>query len=74
MAHDASAWRSSDDYDRLDALTASDLAWECLRRNDDYAADYATVSRSGPDRSVLTERLARTWGLRFPGRSRDRGA
>jgi hypothetical protein len=38
MTPNASTWRSSADYEHLDVLTPSDLAWEWLRRNDAYAA------------------------------------
>ena len=43
MTPDASIWRFSE-YDHLDTLTASDLAWEWLRRNDAYDADFEAVS------------------------------
>jgi hypothetical protein len=36
MTPDASLWRSPAHYDHIDDLTASDLAWEWLRRNDAY--------------------------------------
>lgn len=67
MTPDASTWRSSAEYDRLDTLTTSDLAWEWLRRNDAYDADFEAFSthRAGSDR--LSERIRR-WGLRFPRR------
>ncbi|MFN8680317.1 transcriptional regulator domain-containing protein [Paracoccus sp. P2] len=69
MIPDASIWRSSADYDHLDALTASDVAWEWLRRNDAYDADFeASVSARG-DPDPLTERIRQRWGLRFPRRS-----
>lgn len=70
MTPDASTWRSSAEYDRLDTLTASDLAWEWLRRNDAYDADFEAFStyRAGSD--TLSERIRR-WGLRFPRRPPD---
>lgn len=40
MTPDASTWRSKAEYEHLDALTASDLAWEWLRRNEAYDADF----------------------------------
>ncbi|KAB2680940.1 hypothetical protein F9K78_15135 [Brucella pseudintermedia] len=67
MTPDASTWRSSE-YDHLDKLTASDLAWEWLRRNNAYDADFeASVSARGTP-EPLTERIRQRWGLRFPGR------
>lgn len=69
MILDASTWRSSAEYDHLDGLTASDLAWECLRRNDAYDADFQASLAGRGDPETLTEQIRRRWGLRFPGRS-----
>ena len=63
MTPNASTWRSSADYEHLDVLTPSDLAWEWLRRNDAYDADFEG------DPEPLTERIRQRWGLRFPRRS-----
>lgn len=52
-------WRDETDYDYIEKLDASGLAWECLRRNPNYRAAF-------PD---MTENEAAAWGLRFPGRS-----
>lgn len=71
MTPDASAWRSSADYDHVDALTASDLAWEWLRRNDAYDEDFGMLADAGVDQQPLTDRIRQRWGLRFPGRSID---
>lgn len=62
-------WRSPKAYDYLQDLSAPGLAWEFLRRNADYRADYAN-----PDiRAALDAGAAgstRRWGLRFRGGSR----
>ena len=71
MTPDASVWRSSADYDHVDALTASDLAWEWLRRNDAYDADFEMSETAGTDAQPLAERIQQRWGLRFPGRPFD---
>lgn len=43
--------------------TAADYAWEFLRRNPDYRADFERWARAGrPDRPAIDAR----WGLRFP--------
>lgn len=68
MTPDASIWNSSE-YDHLDVLTASDLAWEWLRRNDDYDADFEALSSESGAPEPLTERIRQRWGLRFPCRS-----
>jgi hypothetical protein len=61
-------WRSEDAHRDLDELNLRGLAWEYLRRNPDYIQDYrsiATASDIGPE----VGETARTWGLRFRGRS-----
>ncbi|MBP1847870.1 hypothetical protein J2046_006154 [Rhizobium petrolearium] len=73
MTPDASIWRSSE-YDHLDALTASDLAWEWLRRNDAYDADFQGPASAPGTPEPLTERIRQRWGLRFPGRPPDTSA
>ena len=69
MTPDASLWRSPAHYDHIDDLTASDLAWEWLRRNDDYDHDYEKLGSADADQRVLIEKIRREWGLRFPDRS-----
>lgn len=59
-------WRSPIAYESLDIVPSRALAWEYLRRNPDYARDFAradTVSR------MTADAIALTWGLRFRGRS-----
>jgi hypothetical protein len=68
MTPDASTWRSSAEYDHLDALTASDLAWEWLRRNDAYDTDFEASVAGRGDPEPLTEHIRQRWGLRFPRR------
>lgn len=70
MTPDASTWRSSA-YDHLDELTASDLAWEWLRRNDGYDADFEALTSENGASQPLTERIRQRWGLRFSCRSPD---
>ncbi|KAB2676078.1 transcriptional regulator domain-containing protein [Brucella tritici] len=68
MTPDASMWRSSVEYDHLDVLTPSDLAWEWLRRSDAYDADFeASVDEHGTATS-MTAQIQQRWGLRFPCR------
>ena len=54
-------WRNDHAYDHFDDLDLSGLAWECLRRNATYRADY---ERKRQDGGVPSD-----WGLRFPCRS-----
>jgi len=72
MTPNASTWRSSADYEHLDVLTPSDLAWEWLRRNDAYDADFEASVAGREDPEPLTERIRQRWGLRFPRRSAGR--
>lgn len=74
MTPDASTWRSSAEYDHLDALTASDLAWEWLRRNDAYDADFEASAADRGASHTLTDEIGRRWGLRFPRRPPDTSA
>lgn len=68
MTPDASQWRMSAHYDHVDDLTASDLAWEWLRRNEDYDHDYGSLGSADTDPETLIEKIRRHWGLRFPDR------
>lgn len=49
-------------------MSASDLAWEWLRRNDDYDEDFQELGDAGTDTKALTDKIRRRWGLRFPHR------
>jgi len=71
MTPDASEWRSSPGYDHIEKLTASDLAWEWLRRNDAYDRDFEALGGADVDQQQLREKIREDWGLRFPGRSSD---
>lgn len=66
MRKDASAWDAASDYDYLDTLGASDLAWEWLRRNERYEHDFAAFHRATPDSGDARELIRERWGLRFP--------
>lgn len=65
MTPDASTWRSPAEYEHLDALTASDLAWEWLRRNDAYDVDFEAFASGTGDPITLTDHIRQRWGLRF---------
>ena len=52
-------WQDESAYKHFDSLDLSGLAWECLRRNSDYRANYPQM------RDGLKSPAA--WGLRFPG-------
>ena len=65
MTPDTSRWQSSTNYTYIDELVSPDLAWEWLRRNDDYQHDYMQNESRQASRETLAERLRRQWGLEF---------
>ncbi len=69
MTLDTSNWRSAAAYERLETLTASDLAWEWLRRNEEYRADFEAFITDQGSQELRLGRIRRRWGLRFRGRS-----
>lgn len=69
MPSDRSGWRSTAEYDYVEDLSASDLAWEWLRRNKRYSKDYATLSKAATDNASLKTAVLKKWRLRFRGRS-----
>ncbi len=67
MTPDASGWRSPTGYEHVDDMTASDLAWEWLRRNESYDKDFQALTATKEDPRPLTDKIGQRWGLRFPG-------
>ena len=67
MTPDASGWRSSIRYAHVADMTASDVAWEWLRRNESYNKDFRALADGIDDPRTLTEKIGQRWGLRFPG-------
>ncbi len=65
MVPDTSQWRSTTAYDYFDRLPAAGLAWECLRRNSAYQADYAESLDQSHDSMQTGTLLSKRWGLRF---------
>ena len=66
MSGIGSDWRNGRAYDYFDGLGPEKIAHEFLRRNEQYAADYATEVASPSDEPLSA--LAR-WGVRFRGGS-----
>ncbi|WP_256886469.1 DUF6499 domain-containing protein [Ochrobactrum sp. BTU2] len=62
-------WRSNANYDFVDQLTTSELAWEFLRRNQDYRQAYRDLSARGQLHSDQARQVAEQWGLCFCCRS-----
>jgi transcriptional regulator len=62
-------WRVGSDYDHVEELGLTGLAWEFLRRNPQYQSDYLAATRGvgGRDAPGSGGGLPPRWGLRFPG-------
>ena len=59
-------WRNDADYEYCDNLTPEQVAFEFLRRNPDYDADYRKGSDESPTASTSEPApAAARWGLRF---------
>jgi len=69
MSSDSSRWRSSSEYDYVDHLTAPEVGWEWLRRNQNYQRDYAELGDPLDVSPSISEEVGRRWGLRFPNLS-----
>ncbi|WP_449043496.1 transcriptional regulator domain-containing protein [Paracoccus versutus] len=70
MKPDLSKWRSSPSYDFVDEVASPDLAWEWLRRNENYQQDYRAVARQEAMDAPSILRFRNRWGLTFPGPAR----
>ncbi|TPI12203.1 hypothetical protein FJW06_17545 [Mesorhizobium sp. B4-1-3] len=66
MTPDASDWRSRESYEHIEDMTASDVAWEWLRRNESYDKDFRALMNAKSNTRPLTDAIRRRWGLRFP--------
>ena len=66
MKPDLSKWRSSPSYDFVDDVASPDLAWEWLRRNEDYQQDYRAVAQQERTDAPAVLRFRNRWGLTFP--------
>jgi hypothetical protein len=67
MSSPGGDWRNGPAYEYFDDLGPDQVAFEFLRRNEDYAAEFAQLSESskhGDPPPALAQ-----WGLRFRGRS-----
>lgn len=71
---EGSSWRDAARYDYLQQLPPAEVAWEFLRRNAEYARDYARAARNKD--AASNDALTARWGLRFrdkPEAFRNRG-
>ncbi|WP_048645276.1 transcriptional regulator domain-containing protein [Nitratireductor soli] len=70
MSPDTTRWRSSSTYDYLDHLTAPDVGWEWLRRNEDYQRNFDALRTVRPQTPEMIEQASTWWGLRFRRRAK----
>jgi hypothetical protein len=57
-------WKSEEDYSNFKTADAVDIAWEWLRRDHSYQADYGNLIRGArSDEDVVAFRTK--WGLSF---------
>ncbi|ABL68245.1 transcriptional regulator domain-containing protein [Paracoccus denitrificans] len=73
-------WRSPGYDNRFRTLDRARMTFQFLRRNRRYRAEYSRIrqhiGREAPVADATREeiaRMARRWGLMFPGRSRTSG-
>ena len=66
MTPDISHWRSSERYEYVEDLVSPELAWEWLRRNEDYQRDFEAAQAEPNTDTAATEAARCKWGLRFP--------
>ncbi|WP_425249079.1 transcriptional regulator domain-containing protein [Bradyrhizobium brasilense] len=57
-------WRSERAYRDIGKAGADDIAWEWLRRDREYQADFKAL---GSKQSSATDHFRRKWGLTFRG-------
>ena len=66
MTPDISHWRSSERYEYVEDLVSPELAWEWLRRNEDYQRDFEAAQVEPNADTAAIEATKSRWGLRFP--------
>jgi hypothetical protein len=59
-----SDWRSHKAYANFERAEAADIAWEWLRRDNEYQSDYGSLT-SEQRSSGLGESFRQKWGLSF---------
>lgn len=63
-------WRIDSAYDYVDDLRAPELAWEFLRRNEEYKSEYKRVVSVSSQLVNPENSLSDHWGLSFRNRPR----
>ena len=63
----SSDWRSPAAYGHAQSIPAAGLAWEYLRRDDDYRRDFQRLKRIPHHDTEARTAFSNRWGLRFRG-------
>jgi hypothetical protein len=59
-------WRSEQDYANLGEAETADIAWECLRRDNEYEHDFSSLTAAARE-SGAPLLFRDKWGLSFRG-------
>lgn len=73
MVPDTKEWRTSSAYDFMDEVDTDNLAWECLRRNEQYQKDFSVSLAPALRDDIQVEFIQTRWGLRFPRTTQPHG-
>lgn len=63
-------WRSPAAYQYTEYIPAAGIAWEYLRRDDDYHRAFQNIARIQDKTGERLDEFSERWGLRFPLRPR----
>jgi len=61
-------WRSEQDYANFEKAETADIAWEWLRRDNEYEQEFRSLTTAARS-SGTPHQFRKKWGLSFRGRS-----
>jgi len=64
-----SDWQSPAAYEHAQDIAAAGMAWEYLRRDDEYRRAFQRMKTLAAPKPVGSKAFSERWGLRFPCRS-----
>ncbi|WP_415569597.1 transcriptional regulator domain-containing protein [Gluconobacter oxydans] len=64
-----SDWQSPAAYEHAQDIAAAGMAWEYLRRDDEYRRAFLTMKTLSASKPGGSKAFSERWGLRFPCRS-----
>ncbi|WP_141300921.1 transcriptional regulator domain-containing protein [Komagataeibacter diospyri] len=62
-------WQSPAAYEHAQDIAAADMAWEYLRRDDEYCRAFQRMTTLRAPKPRGSKAFSKRWGLRFPCRS-----